>query len=356
MQSVRAIQYHHFIKSSLLMLLPLFNITLPTQADEPNVNSTKIMRVGIIGLDTSHAPAFTKAMNDPAATGPLSRMQVVAAFPAGSPDIKSSADRVEGYTKELKDMGVDIVNSVDELVSKVDAVMVESLDGRPHLPQALAVFRAGKPCYIDKPLAGSLSDAIAIDLLAKKYKTSWFSSSSLRFSPSIYRFRQDPALQAKIRGALAFSPCPTEPTHPDLFWYGVHGVESLFTIMGAGCKQVTRVHSEECDEVVGLWSDGRIGSFRGIRKGRADYGAVVFLDDAIDSNCKFEGYTPLVEQIGAFFETGEVPVSPAETIEIFAFMQAADQSKLNGGTPISIQETIQTATIEAEKRIAEIEK
>jgi Oxidoreductase family, NAD-binding Rossmann fold len=356
MLHIRTSPTYLLLKSWKPKFVLLFALALPTFADEPNVNATKTLRVGIIGLDTSHSPAFAKAMNDPAALGPLSRMEVVAAFPAGSPDIKSSADRVEGYTNDLKAMGIEIVNSVDALVQSVDAVMVESLDGRPHLAQALAVFRAGKPCYIDKPLAGSLGDAIAINLLAKKYNTSWFSSSSLRFSPSIYRFRQDASLKAKVRGVHAYSPCPTEPTHPDLFWYGVHGVETLFTIMGPGCQQVTRTHSEECDEVVGLWSDGRIGSFRGIRKGRADYGAVVFLDDAIDSNCKFEGYTPLVEQIGAFFETGEVPVTPEETIELFAFMQAADQSKLNGGTPISIQDTIQAATAEAHKKMAEIDK
>ncbi len=315
----------------------------------------KPMRVGIIGLDTSHVPAFTKLMNHPEAKGDLAKVEVVAAFPGGSPDIASSRDRVEGFTNQLRDMKVEICDSIEKLISKVDAVLIESVDGRPHLAQAYPVIQAGLPIFIDKPLGGSLADCIAIQKIAKEKKVRWFSSSSLRFSPSVIRYR-DPSWKGKIFGAMAWSPCSLEPTHPDLFWYGVHGVESLYTAMGPGCKTVTRSHHEGTDVVTGIWKDGRMGTYRGIRQGKADYGLVVFGKDTIDIGGKYEGYAPLVDRIASFFLGGETPVDSDETIEMFAFMQAAQKSKEKGGIPILLEDVMSEASVEADKRLASLKK
>ena len=313
---------------------------------------TKVTKIGIIGLDTSHVSAFTKLLNDPKREG----MKIVAAFPGGSPDIESSHSRVGGFTAELKKLNVEMVDSIPDLISKVDAVLLESVDGRPHLAQALPVLKSGKPMFIDKPLAGTLADAIAIDMLAKKYNARWFSSSSLRFAPSIYRFRTDEALSKSVRGADAWSPCSLEKTHPDLFWYGVHGVEVLYTIMGEGCETVTRTAAGNTDLVVGVWKGGRVGTFRGIRDGKADYGAVVFGEKSIELAGKYEGYAPLVEQFVKFFDGAPVPVANQETLEMFAFMEAAQQSKEKGGVPIKISEVVAAATEKAKARVAELDK
>ena len=144
------------------------------------------------------------------------------------------------------------MDSIDSLLAKVDAILLESVDGRKHLRQALPVFRAGKPVFIDKPLAADLTEAIAIDLIAKKYAGRWFSSSSLRFSPTIYR-HSSPEARQKVLGASSWGPCSLEPTHVDLFWYGIHGVEMLYTAMGTGCQQVTQFSTEGADMVVGKW-------------------------------------------------------------------------------------------------------
>ncbi|MCA9101243.1 MAG: Gfo/Idh/MocA family oxidoreductase [Planctomycetales bacterium] len=309
------------------------------RADQP-------LRAGIIGLDTSHVPAFTKTLNNPDASGDLADVQVVAAFPGGSPDIPSSADRLEGFTSQLRDMGVEIVDTIDALLDKVDVVLLESVDGRPHLEQARPVILAGKPLFIDKPVAGSLSDAIAIFRLAAQHNVPCFSSSSLRFSPGIAGMRDSDTV-GDVIGCAAFGPCPTESHHPDLFWYGVHGVEILFTIMGPGCESVSRVHTDGVDLVTGVWSDGRIGSFRGIRQGKSDYGALVFGSKAIERSGGYAGYEPLVEAIATFFKTGQPPVSADETIELFAFMEAADESKRRNGATVSIRDVIDQASTAA---------
>lgn len=313
------------------------------------------MRLGMIGLDTSHVPAFAKLINDPEGKGKLAEMQVVAAFPGGSDDLPTSRDRVGGYTQELKTMGIEIVDSIDTLLTKVDAVLLESVDGRKHLEQVLPVFRAGKPVFIDKPLAGNLANALAIDLLAKKYNAKWFSSSSLRFSAGTIRWREDPTLKGQVKGASSWGPCSLEATHTDLYWYGVHGVETLYTAMGTGCKSVTRIHTDGTDFVAGQWADGRVGTFRGIRDGKADYGLVVYGSKSVDVGGKYDGYAPLVMRILDFFAGGEAPVTPEETIEMFTFMEAADVSLDRGGAPVTLESVRDTALIEAKKIIEKVD-
>ncbi len=309
------------------------------------------LKVGIIGLDTSHVIAFTQAMNDPKATDEMAAVEIVAAYPGGSPDIPSSHDRVEGYTKQLREMGVEIVDSIDALLPKVDAVLLESVDGRPHLAQAIPVIKAGKPLFIDKPIAGTLADAVAIFALAKQHNVPCFSSSSLRFSPGILGMRSDSNV-GEILGCAAYGPCSLEPHHPDLFWYGIHGVETLFTIMGTGCESVSRTQTEGSELVVGVWKGGRIGTFRGLREGKHDYGATVFGSKAIVPSGSYAGYKPLVIEIAKFLQTGKPPVSPEETLEIYAFMEAADESKRQGGAPVTIASVLEKARSAAKQASA----
>jgi len=308
------------------------------------------IRIGIIGCDTSHVPAFTKEFNDPKASGDMAGFRVVAAFPGGSQDVPSSRDRVQKYADELKAGGVEIVDSIPKLLEKVDVVLLESVDGRPHLEQARPVILAKKPVFIDKPLAGSLADAVAIAELAKRNNCAWFSSSSIRFGPKLAALKTDPKV-GEVVGCDAFSPCPTEEHHPDLFWYGVHGVEALYTIMGPGCESVTRVRTEGGELVVGVWRGGRIGTFRGIRDGKADYGAVAFGKKGIASQVGFEGYKPLAVEIARFFKTGKAPVAGEETVELIAFMEAADESKRQGGRPVKVEEVLAKAREEAKGKV-----
>jgi predicted dehydrogenase len=336
----------------LILLCTRFGVAGETQ-DGPN---SKALRAGIIGLDTSHVTAFTSLLNGPHAAGDLAGVRIVAAYPGGSSDIPSSRDRVVGYTRELKEKyGVEIVDSIDELLKKVDVVFLESVDGRPHLAQARPVFQARKPVFIDKPIAGTLADAIAIFDLARESGTPCFSSSSLRFSPGIAGMKHNPKV-GDVVGCDAYGPCHLEEHHPDLYWYGVHGVETLYTIMGTGCQTVARVQTvgrgenDGTELVTGVWKGGRVGTFRGIRQGHADYGATVFGTKGIAPSGGYGGYEPLVVEICKFFRTHKPPVSAEETVEIFAFMEAADESKRQGGKPVTIESVMAKARAELAAR------
>jgi hypothetical protein len=295
-------------------------------------NSKDGKRVGIIGLDTSHSIAFTKLLNSAENNSEFGGYKVVAAYPHGSKDIESSVSRIPRYTEEVKEYGVEIVDSIKKLLKKVDVVLLETNDGRLHLEQAIPVLKAGKRMFIDKPVAASLKDAIAIYKAAEKYNVPIFSASSLRYIQGIEKVDRE-----KVLGADTFSPAKYEETHPDLFWYGVHGVETLFTVMGTGCKSVVRVHTEDTDVVVGTWEDGRIGTFRGTRTGKHGYGGTVFSEEGKIVLGPYGGYKPLLLDIIKYFDTGNVPVTPEETLEIFTFMEAADESKRQGGASVSME-------------------
>src|SRR5206468_1963132 len=146
-----------------------------------------------------------------------------------------------------------------------------------------------------------------------------------------------------IRGCDAFSPCSLEEHHPDLFWYGVHGVETLYAVMGTGCEKVVRVQTKGTELVTGVWKDGRVGTFRGIRDGKADYGATVFGTKGVLKNSGAGGYEPLLVEICKFFRTGRPPVAAEETIEMFTFMESADESKRQGGVPVTLESVLTKA-------------
>lgn len=313
--------------------------------------SAEPLRAGIIGCDTSHVPAFTKLLNKSGTEGPLDDVQVVAAFPGGSDDIPASYNRVDKFTEQLRGMGIEIVDSIDALIERVDVVLLESVDGRPHLAQARPVLIAGKPLFVDKPAAGSLADVIEIFDLAKQHNTPCFSSSGMRFvSPVRDALKSDEI--GELTGCDTFGPFSIESHHPDLFWYGVHGVEMLYAIMGTGCEQVTRTHTNNTELVVGVWKDGRIGTYRGRRGCKSSFGGRVFgtKSEACIPMEKSGGYNPLVIEIATFFKTGKPPVSAEETIELFAFMEAADESKCQGGAPVTIESILVKARAEVDAR------
>lgn len=342
-------------QATTVLSLVLFAVMSTVGVVHADDGERKPLRAGLIGLDTSHVIAFTNLINaakDPAKDGDLAYLTVVAGYPGGSPDVTASHTRVEKFTNQLREKGIEIVDSISALLEKVDVVLLESVDGRPHLAQAIPVIKAGKPLFIDKPMAGSLTDVIAIFELAKRHKVPVFSSSSLRYMPGVADARNNKQL-GDITGCITWGPCSLEPHHPDLFWYGVHGCEMLFTVMGPGCESVVRVHTPGADIVTGTWSGGRTGVFRGIRTGKSSFGAVIFGSKSIVHVNKYGGYQPLVERIATFFQTHQPPVPATDTIELFAFMQAADESKRLGGKPVDVTDLIAKARAEALKKIAE---
>ena len=330
------------MKNILFILLAFLSVSFRLYAQD-------VIKIGIIGLDTSHSTAFTELLNGDSDDKFVKEFEVVAAYPYGSKTIQSSYERIPGYIEEVKKHGVEITSSIAELLNKVDCVMLETNDGRIHLEQAMEVFKSGKICYIDKPIGATLGQAIAIYEMAEKYNVPIFSSSALRYSPQNQKLRNGEF--GKILGADCYSPHKVEPTHPDFGFYGIHGVETLYTLMGTGCESVNRMSSQDADVVVGRWKDGRIGTFRGIKEGPAIYGGTAYTPKGSIAAGGYEGYKVLLDQILTFFKTGVAPISKEETIEIFTFMKASNMSKEQNGIIVTMEEAYRKGLKDAQKLI-----
>ncbi len=304
-------------------------------------------KVGIIGCDTSHATAFTEMLNmknDPDCAG----FRVTAAYKWGSKDIVSSTNRYAKYIPQLESMGVRMVPTIADLLKEVDFVLLETCDGRPHLEQAIEVFKSGKLVFIDKPVTATLSDAVKLVDVAKRMNAKWFCSSSLRYVKNAQKANKGEL--GPIRGANCWTPTQVEPTQSEFFWYAIHGAEPLYTIMGTGCRDVRCTGTATEDVMVGTWKDGRLGVMRALnykRKG-AGYGGTIYTEryGVVDMGT-YQGYKPLLVEILKFFKTGEVPIPPEETLELYAFLEAAAQSKQRGGVAVTIEEVMAKARTEA---------
>ena len=311
-------------------------------------------KVGIIGLDTSHVVAFTTVFNkgpkNPADAAKFSGFRVTAAFAQGSKDIPESTTRVPEYTEKLKGMGVEIVDSIEKLCAQVDFVMLESNDGRVHLEQVLPVLKAGKTVFIDKPIGGSLADVIRIQEAAKKAGVVYFCSSSLRFAASTQAVHHGSV--GKVKTAYTTSPASLEPHHPDLYWYGIHGCESLYAAMGTGCLSVKRDKSAAgMIQVTGNWGDGRVGIYREAdRKAKGGpYGGKAVGEKGEADIGKFDGYEVLLQAVVKMFRTGQPQVSAEETLELYTFMEAADESKRQNGAEVKLADVLAKARAEVAK-------
>ena len=294
----------------------------------------KELLIGIIGLDTSHAPAFTKLLNDPQHEYHVPGGRVIAAYPGGSPDFELSISRVPAFTAQLRDeLGVSIMDSPAAVAEACDAILLESADGRVHLEQFQAVAPYGKPVFVDKPLAIRSAEAREIADLARKHGIPFMSSSALRYAEGMAKALQSEG-KSPVIGADVYGPMAIEPTQDGYFWYGIHSVEMLYAILGTGCEQVNVFSNEHHDIIVGTWSDGRIGTVRGNRAGNSQFGATIHREQECETVDVYSHpkpyYASMMEQVMAMFQTGEPPLAAEETLEVIRFIEAANESRLTG--------------------------
>lgn len=296
------------------------------------------LRIGIIGLSV-HSGAFTEIINSKNENPVFTRCEVTVLYePPVNKDVAFSEKQIKDFTTSIKSHGVRFVDSMEALLAKSDAVMILTNDGRPHFEEMIPVFKAGKPVFIDKPLAENFSGVKAIFDASEKYHVPVFTSSALRYSDTVQSVAKDGGA-GDVTGADTYGPAPVQNSHVDLFWDGVHGVELLYTVMGCGCRSVMRINKEGEDVVIGIWNRGRVGIFRGLRKGKKGFGGRAFGTEGIIP-LDFHGYTPLVEKIVQFFRTGISPVMNKETVEIYAFMEAANWSKEANGRRINMADIL----------------
>jgi hypothetical protein len=296
-----------------------------------------MIRLGILDFDTSHVVEFTKRLNHVGIDEEqwVDGATVVLGCPGES---KLAPEKIAGYTDAMKKLGVPLVDSPKDLIGKVDAVLIEAVDGSVHWERAKPFLEAGVPCYVDKPFACSLADARKLADLAAKKKLPLFSSSSLRYAPEVTAYMASDK-HGNLTGCVTYGPASTHDRNPGLFHYGIHAVEMLYALMGRGCESVTCTHQKGVDVATGTWKDGRVATVRGIRDGKADFGFVAFGEKTVTATAvgtKFI-YRELLKKVVDTFTTGKAPLDVAETLELVAFIEAANASGANHGRLESVR-------------------
>ncbi len=322
------------------------------------------VKVGILGFDNYQAVEYVQFFNNPKAEGDLAGLRVTAAYPVISPDYPESAVLTERWkgqmlslhqsAKDPKDNAppVEIVDSIDELLKRCDAVMIWSLDGRQHLQQATAVLKAGKRLFIGRPLASSPAEALAIMKLVAETKVPCWSCSQHRYSPGFSGMRNH-AEVGKVLGCDVYGGYDVKATEADKFTRSLHSIETLYTIMGPGCVKVSCTSTPKVESITAVWGDGRVATYRGVKEGAVKYSATVFGDQGVSTagiyghgipvkgivptDDKYMGYGGLAIELAKFFKGGEPPVTPAETLEIFSLLQAADESRAQNGAVVPLK-------------------
>ena len=289
------------------------------------------LRIGMIGLDTSHCKAFADILNTEEHPHHVSGGTIVRAFPGGSDRLAVSRDRVGGFTTELSEsFGVSIVGSLEEAATDVDAVFLTSVDGRQHLKQYAAIAPKGLPVFIDKPFTTSLEEARQIVSLSKQHGSPIMSCSSIRYAAGIAELGRG----TEVLGCVAGGPTQILKDFPGLFWYGIHTAEVIFSKMGIGCREVRVTKTDRVDAVTGTWEDGRVATLYGYRfEGVYGFDCTVYTNNGIHHDeAKHDPpyYARMLPEVLEFFRTGRSPIDAQETTEIMAFLAAANRSRDSG--------------------------
>lgn len=299
-----------------------------------------MIRLGIVDFDTSHVVAFTQRLNhvDVSEDQWVDGAKIVVGCPGES---LLSPERIPEFTAQMQSYGVPLVDKPEEMIGQIDAVLIESVDGNAHYERTVPFLEAGLPVFVDKPFTCSLKEAEALAALARSKGVPIFTSSSLRYGLEVVELPQKKSEVGEILGVEVCSPAPTEPRNPGLFHYGIHGVETLYTLMGSGCEAVWSVSNDDADVVTGLWKDGRIGTLRGIRKGQPGYGYTAYCENAIVRTSINAGYIyrELLKRIVEMFRTGKPPIDITESLEIVAFIEAVMRSATNDGAKAALAYT-----------------
>jgi len=282
------------------------------------------LKVGIIGLDTSHSIEFVRRMQAPDCPQDqkIEGMRAISCLRFPSP-FQTEPDQ-DKRQAQLEQWGVKVTKNLGEVLNGVDAIMLEINDPSLHLQYFKKVMDAGKPVFLDKPPADNLKNAREIFNLAEKKKLKMFSASSLRVGPQVIQMAKEIS-QPKI--AMSIGPLGRAPAGSSVIWYGVHAVEMLQEIIGTGAKKVLAKKDFLGVTAIIEYADNRRGI---VQLNEGDYRYSILAQN--EKQMQFLNvdtsrlYTDLLKEIKEFFKGGEPPVSFEESLEVQAILDAIEES------------------------------
>ena len=298
------------------------------------------LKIGLVGLDTSHVTAFASLLNDPSNKAHVPGGRIVAAYPGGSKDFELSWSRVEGFTKTLREKyAVKMLETPEAVAEAADVVFITSVDGRVHREQFERTAKFKRPTFIDKPFTVSVADAEAILRTARAEKIPLMSCSSVRYSDNVVE-----ALGGKREDVLAcdaHGPLSEVPTQPGLFFYGVHAIDLIVSVLGHGCREVRAVKYDAGDVVTLAWPGGRVATARLMKQPHGRFGVTLHRKSGAQfvdaSAAKRPAYASMLEAILRSLPQGKSDVPEDEMLDTIRIIDAANRSREAGGDAVKVQ-------------------
>lgn len=297
------------------------------------------LRLGIVGLDTSHCLAFTRILNDPDQPDDQ-RVDGARVTHAWGAEAKpgEEATIAERRAELTERWGVRMVGRPASLVGKVDSVLLLSVDGSTHVSQARPFLAREIPLFIDKPFTNSVAQARALVKLVRASSAPVMSCSALRWAEEVTATRSEFATIGEPIGGCFCGPGSHKPGIPGSFFYGIHAAEMMQAVMGPGVDCVRSRHTESEDVVTVAYRDGRSAVLRFVRGCPEGFWLSVSCPGGrrlvpVD---KGTFYIRMLREIVGMFRTGTPAVPLDDTFEIVALLEACDKSGARKGAEVKL--------------------
>jgi predicted dehydrogenase len=282
-----------------------------------------VIRFGLVGVNTSHADAFSRILNGSATDEPTVEGGRVVAIWGNEGD----AGRVDELATKH-----DIPNrvaSASDMIGSIDAVLIvdDHGGGETHAALARPFIEAGLPTFIDKPMSTEYRDAAELFELADKTGAPLMSCSALRFAAELEPARAELERIGKLSSVISTGP-------GDWYYYGVHAVELLGAVAGTGAATLHRHSFDQRDVAVISYPDGPTAIVQTLRDASYVFELVAYGENgqlSIEVKDSLAFYSNTIREVVKMAETGKAPLTAAQTLEVIAILRAGEASAETGG-------------------------
>ncbi|MBA2247324.1 MAG: Gfo/Idh/MocA family oxidoreductase [Chloroflexia bacterium] len=279
-----------------------------------------MIRIGLVGVNTSHADAFSRIFNGSADEAPRLESGKVVSIWGGDPERVATLAANHWIETTVSDPA--------EMIGAVDAVLIVDDTGGGALHDELArpFLMAGLPVFVDKPMTTAYPDAVALFDLAEAHSAPLLSCSALRFAVEIEAAKNGLAAVGTLSSIVSVGP-------GDWFYYGVHAVELLGVVAGTGASWVHRHALPNKDITVIGYEDGPAAVVETLRDAAYVFHLTAFGADGFTSVHVQDAmgfYTNTMRAFATMAETGVAPLHREQTLEVIAILEAGNRSAERG--------------------------
>ena len=286
---------------------------------DEGIKSIKPFIIGIIGAENSHTAAFGKLFN------------IDKLFPGVS--VKYVWGETENFARIAMKKGniPNMVNDPNEMLGKIDALIVDHRHGKYHLDAALPFLEEGIPMFIDKPFCYRKEKGEKFLALARKSNTPVTSYSSVANSFSTMDIKRQINKMGKIKRVISYGPIDLESKYGGVFFYGPHLIEPLIYIFD---NKVVKVRVNKIDKTGNanmIFDDGMMVTIIFSKKNRGWQTFVESDNGFVEVKPNINKKTPTKSDIDMvnMFRTGKEPRDHKNILHGVAILEALEKSAIS---------------------------